>query len=122
MIIVYCIKWSEGETSQMHQSKNDYTIEPPPPPPHPANFGSSRAVTCNSRILCIQNMYTIHTTFNISILKRTVKHQHSENTGHNMKDAYKLITAKPVFKGHFDDRTPSDQGTLSVNSVMPSPC
>ena len=31
-------------------------------------------------------------------------------------------TVKPVFKGHCDERTPCDQGTLSQNGVLSSPC
>ena len=30
-------------------------------------------------------------------------------------------TVKPVFKGHSDERTPSDQGTFSQNRVLSSP-
>ena len=30
-------------------------------------------------------------------------------------------TVKPVFKGHCDEGTPCDQGTLSQNSVLSSP-
>ena len=30
-------------------------------------------------------------------------------------------TVEAVLKGHFDDRTPSDQGTLSQNHVLSSP-
>ena len=29
--------------------------------------------------------------------------------------------SKPVFKGHDDERTPTDQGTLSQNGVLSSP-
>ena len=31
-------------------------------------------------------------------------------------------TVKPVFKGHCDERTPCDQGTLSQNGIIYSPC
>ena len=31
-------------------------------------------------------------------------------------------TVKPVFKGHSDEGTPCDQGTLSQNGVLSSPC
>ena len=31
-------------------------------------------------------------------------------------------TVKPVFKGHCDEGTPCDQGTLSQNGVLSAPC
>ena len=33
-----------------------------------------------------------------------------------------LYTVKPAFKGHTDEGTPCDQGTLSQNGVLSSPC
>ena len=33
-----------------------------------------------------------------------------------------VYTVKPVFKGHCDEGTPCDQGTLSQNRVLSSPC
>ena len=43
--------------------------------------------------------------------------QHSHNTWNN-----NMATVNPVFKGHSDERTPCDQGTLSQNDVLSSQC
>ena len=40
----------------------------------------------------------------------------------NQAPLMNLNTLKPVFKGHCDEGTPCDQGTLSQNGILSSPC